>query len=193
MTDSVTPDLSTRHPTVRFADAMDELRREVAARRRTYPDWITRGRITQAEADHQTALFEALIDDVGRYALFVAHNAAFKGKPIQPPTHSFTWHQRRSAIARELDQRARLYPQWVEKGRMQQSDATRRTDCLAAIADLFDDGFDWHAHNGLRGTYLNVNPTTPAEEQAQADWWAHYTTVMQARGHMAPAQEQLAL
>lgn len=182
----MTPDLSTRHPAVRFADALDELRRELAARRRTYPDWITRGRMTQAEADHQLALFEAIAADIERYARFVSM------RELAPPSHAFTWRQRREALRREADLRARIFPEWIAKGRLEQPEATRRTAILAAIVDLFDDGFDWHARNGLR-ILLDATPATAPEAEAQAEWWDHYTTVMQARGLMAPAQEALAL
>lgn len=182
----MTPDLSTRHPGVRFADALDELRRELAARRRTYPDWITRGRMTQAEADHQLALFEAIAADVERYARFVST------RQLAPPAHKFSWHLRREALRREADLRARIFPEWIAKGRLDQAEADRRTAALAAVADLFDDGFDWHASNGLR-VLLDVTPTNAAQAEAQGQWWAHYTTVMQARGLMAPAQEALAL
>lgn len=181
------PDLSTRYPTVRFADALDELRREAAARRRTYPDWIARGRMTQAEADYQLAILDAIAADVTRRARW-----AGTGTRLPPAEHSFTWHQRREAIAREMDQRTRLYPDWIAKGRLDQAEAARRIECLRAVADLFDDGHDWHARNGLR-IFLGHDPATAAEAEAQAEFWQHYTTVMQARGLMPPAQEALAL
>lgn len=187
MTDPVTPDLSTRHPTVSFADALDELRREIAARRRTYPDWITRGRMTQAEADHQLALFEAIAADVERYARFVST------RQLAPPAHKFSWHQRREALRREADLRARIFPEWIAKGRLEQGEADRRTSILAAITDLFDDGFDWQPRNGHARIGFGTDPVTPAEREALAEWHDHYTTVMQARGLMAPAQEALAL
>lgn len=186
MTDSVTPDLSTRHPGVRFADALAELRREVEARRRTYPDWITRGRMTQPEADHQLALFQAIAADVERYARFVST------RDLAPPSHAFTWHQRREALRRETDLRARIFPEWIAKGRLDQAEADRRSTILAAIVDLFDDGFDWHARNGLR-IIFDATPATAPEAEAQGEWWDHYSTVMQARGLMPPAQEALAL
>lgn len=39
-----------------------ELRREVAMRRRVFPDWVATGRLKQAEADLRIALMEAAIE-----------------------------------------------------------------------------------------------------------------------------------
>lgn len=183
----MTPDLSTRHPAVRFADVLDELRRERDARRRTYPGMVQLGRMQQAEADHQLAIVDALIDDVTRYARW-----AGTGQPLPAATHKFNWHQRRAAIARELDYRARIYPRWIETGRIDAADAARNTERLTALAEIFDDGFDWHARNGLR-IFHGYDPQTEAEHEAQQQWFTHFTTVMQARGLMPPAQEALAL
>lgn len=180
----MTPDLSTRHPEIRFADALAELRREIEARRRTYPDWIARGRMNQAEADYQLALFEAIAADVERYARFVAT------RQLAERTHEYTWYQRREALRREADYRGRIYPRWIDEGRLEQAEADRRTAALDAIADLYDDGFDWHARNGRR-IFLGHEATTPAEREAQAEWHTHYTTVMQARGDMAADQQEL--
>ncbi len=180
----MTPDLSTRYPEVRIADALEELRRERAARARTYPNQIQLGRMTQPEADHQLALIDAIADDVTRYGRFIATRRQEKAG------HNFTWHQRRAAIARELDQRARLYPDWIVKGKLDQAEADRAVARLSAVADLFDDGWDWHARNGLR-ILLGATPTNAAEAQAQDEWRTHYRTVMQSRGYMADDQKEL--
>lgn len=180
------PDLSTRYPEVRVPDALDELRRERAARRRTYPQQVQLGKMTQPEADHQIALVEALIDDVTRWARFLT------SRQIAPQSHQLTWHQRRAAIARELEYRARVYPQWIALGKLEPAEAEKATRRLSAIADLFDDGFDWHARNGLR-ILFNATPATSAETEAQTEWHTHYRTVMQARGFMPLDQKELAL
>lgn len=188
----MTPDLSTRHPQVRFADALAELRREVEARRRIYPDWITRGRITQAEADHQIALFEAIGADVERYARFV-QTRTLPTRILAARAHPFTWHQRREALRREQALRATAYPDWIAKRRLEQAEATRRNHILAAVTDLFDDGFDWHPRNGARAILFAHEPATAAEAEGQAEWHDHYRTVMQARGLMPADQKELAL
>lgn len=46
------------------ADALRELRRELAMRTRVYPDWIQKGRITRADATHRLAAIECAIDIV---------------------------------------------------------------------------------------------------------------------------------
>lgn len=180
----MTPDLSTRYPEVRIADALEELRRERAARERTYPNQIQLGRMTKAEADHQLALIEAIAEDVTRYGRFIAT------RRMEKPTHEFTWHIRRAAIARELEQRRRLYPEWIAKGKLEQAEADKATNRLSAVADLYDDGWDWHARNGLR-ILFNATPANQAEAEAQAEWWTHYRTTMQARGYMADDQKEL--
>lgn len=191
MTDSVTPlpvpQVSTRFPDVTLADVLDELRREQTARRRTYPQQVERCRMTQAEADHQLALVAGLIEDVNRY-----HTRCILQQALPPATHGFTWAQRRATITRELAQRARLYPQWIASGKLDQADADRATMRLTALADIYDDGFDWHATNGLR-VLFGTDAKTEAEREAQNQWHHHYTTTMQARGYLPPAQEQLAL
>lgn len=186
MTNSVTPELSTRYPEVRVPDALDELRRESAARHRTYPQSVQLGRMTQAEADYQIALVDALIEDMTRWGRFLTTRAP------QPAQHTFTWHQRRAAITRELAYRARVYPDWIARGKLEQADADKATGRLSAIADFMDDGWDWHARNGLR-ILFDVQPATAAEAEAQAEWSDHYTTVMQARGYLPANQKELAL
>lgn len=180
----MTPDLSTRYPEVRIADALEELRRERAARVRTYPGQIQLGRMTQPEADHQLALIDAIAEDVTRYGRFIAT------RRMEKATHEFSWRMRRAAIARELDQRARLYPEWIAKGKLEQAEADKATRRLCAIADLFDDGWDWHARNGLR-VLAHQTPATAAEAEAQDEWHTHFRTVMQARGYMPADQKEL--
>ncbi|HQS70029.1 MAG: hypothetical protein B7Y36_08405 [Novosphingobium sp. 28-62-57] len=171
-----------------------------AARHRLYPSSVQLGKMTQEEADYQIALIDAMIDDVTRWGRYLAsprvHRTAYGNfrdpAALTPKTHSFTWHQRRAAITHELEYRARVYPDWIARGKLEQAEADRATRRLSAVADLYDDGFDWHARNGLR-ILFNVTPTTAAETEAQTDWWHHYRTVMQARGFMASDQKELAL
>jgi hypothetical protein len=43
-------------------DIIAELRREVAVRRRVFPDWVHTGRLKQADADRHIELMEAAIE-----------------------------------------------------------------------------------------------------------------------------------
>ena len=44
--------------------------REVKMRRRVYPRWVAQGRMTQAEADHQIRVMEAIAADYAEPNLF---------------------------------------------------------------------------------------------------------------------------
>lgn len=37
--------------------------REVKMRRRVYPAWVEKGRLSQKEADHQVACMQSIVDD----------------------------------------------------------------------------------------------------------------------------------
>lgn len=57
---------------------------------------------------------------------------------------TFTDAQKRACVDREVKMRRRVYPRWVESGRMAQADADREIAVMEAIArdyaprDLFD-------------------------------------------------------
>lgn len=50
---------------------------------------------------------------------------------------------RRNGLIRELELRARHYPQWIRKGRLTQADATSQTQRLQAMLALYDEGLDF--------------------------------------------------
>lgn len=58
------------------ADKAKEAKREVAMRRRVYPNWISSGRLTQAAADRQIATMEAIAADYAK----AAEDDAAKGR-----------------------------------------------------------------------------------------------------------------
>lgn len=45
-----------------WAERRDAIQREIDRRRRLYPDWIAKGRITQADADRRLSLITAALD-----------------------------------------------------------------------------------------------------------------------------------
>jgi hypothetical protein len=50
------------------AEKAKEARREVAMRRRVYPGWVGGGKLSQAAADRQIAIMQAIADDYERMA-----------------------------------------------------------------------------------------------------------------------------
>lgn len=51
------------------------LQRELALRRRVYPGWVERGRITRAQADREIAVMEAILADYPNHDLFEGREA----------------------------------------------------------------------------------------------------------------------
>ncbi len=47
-----------------LADQQREIERELALRRRVYPEWVLRGRMTQAESNRRTASLEAALETI---------------------------------------------------------------------------------------------------------------------------------
>lgn len=47
-----------------WADRVAVLAREIAYRRRVYPNWVAAGRLKQAEADYQLHVLEAIFADL---------------------------------------------------------------------------------------------------------------------------------
>lgn len=131
-----------RHP-VTYADAANEVERELTFRRRTYPDRINSGRMKQSDADYQLAIFAAIGADILR----MAHS----GPSATPDaSHAFSWTERRKALERELDYRDRFYPQWIGGGRLTQARADQQRFALQAILCRYDAGFDWTPENPAR-------------------------------------------
>ena len=144
-----------------------ELLRESQSRARTYPDMVATGRMMQAEADYQRAIIAAMITDMDRIAAC---------PPYSPPAHRFTWAERRAALRRELDYRARLYPKWISSGRITQTYATTQTAALAAALKLYDEGWDWEPANGICPRWGTVI-ATPEQEASRTEWRAHAATL----------------
>jgi hypothetical protein len=44
-----------------IAEMIREVEREISLRRRVYPRWVAQGRLTQAAADKQIAIMEAVV------------------------------------------------------------------------------------------------------------------------------------
>lgn len=135
----------TFFPGVTYAHLATELARELAYRRKTYTDRVNGGRMTQAEADYQLAIFTAIGADIDR----MQHIGP---APLPPPTHGYGWAERRKALQRELDLRDRYYPQWINSGRITREAATRQRTAMAAILWRYDAGFDWQPQSEARRT-----------------------------------------
>lgn len=176
-----------RFPGITFAAIRSELRREAGQRRAVYPDWCSKGNLTQAEADWQIAVIEAMGTDAARFE----HAATTRTNPLQfAAGHAFTWEDRRKALLRELDYRARLYPEWIRKGRLTTADAARQCACLQAMLTLYEDGLDWTATNGTPPAYGDAEPTD--DQRATRHEWATVAAGILARLH-PPQQQDLAV
>lgn len=152
--------VNQRFPGLDWADCRAEVDRELAARRRTYPDRVAGGRMTAADSDYQLAVFAAIATDVDR----MAH----QGPDRPEAAHRYSWNERRQALQREIDQRDRLYPEWIAGGRLQQDRADRQRLALRAILFRYDEGFDWRPTNGVAATHLSAG-TAPTPEQAATE------------------------
>lgn len=185
---------STRFPQVSATDVLAEIEREAASRLRAYPALIDKLRLTAEAAALDQRLCEAWAADMRRWRDWSA-TVPLRAMPAQAHMLGFTWADRRAGIARELDRRARLYPKWISAAQLNVDEARRRTDRLSALADLYDEGWDWHDTFGQRppfGRGMSREPSSPAEAECRQQWHAHVTHVLAARagGHQ---QEQLAL
>lgn len=177
---------------VSWTDLQQEIRREIMRRRDTFPRMITKGQMEPQEAKYETEIFQAILEDVGRFQQAMA--PADEGKPCTNPLklprqHSFTWHQRRAAITRELEYRTRLYPSWVSKGQISQADADRNLRHLTCIRAIYELGYDFVPSNGARPNFASLTPTH-AEEDAREQWQIIETDIAARDGR---AQEALAL
>ncbi len=181
-------------PGVTLAAIAAELARELDARLRLYPRRVESGRMTEDERDRELAMCRAWAGDVAlivRMRESAAENwrRFLVGLPEQPlprPAHTFTWHQRRHALDRELGLRHRFYPEWIGNGRLAKADADRRIACLEALAAIYDDGFDWRASNGLPPSFKAWN-AAPDVKQANREWDQHIAAVLERR---APAKQE---
>ena len=126
----------TLFPGVTYAGMTAEAERELASRRRLYPDRVATGRMKREEAQFQTDIMAAIAADTVRMGIFGSTDP-------MPCLHRFSWTDRRRAIERELDMRDRFYPVWVASLRMTQANADRQMAAMKAILWRYDSGFDW--------------------------------------------------
>jgi hypothetical protein len=177
---------------VSWIDLQQEIRREIQRRRETFPRLVQKGQLSKQEAEYETEIFKALLEDLGRFEQ--AAKPVDEGKPCLNPLklhklHSFTWHQRRAAITRELDYRAKVYPNWISKGQITQADATRNVQRLTCLRAIYELGTDWIPSNGARPHFASANPTRE-ELEAREQWQIIENDIAARDGR---AQEALAL
>jgi hypothetical protein len=173
-------------PNITWAALRAELEREANARRSLYPSLVEKGRMTREAAAKGQGVIAAMIVDVTTRLC-----PPWPRRGRDPPGHACTWHERRDALVAELALRERLYPDWIAKGRLEAHTAKHRNCCLEALLWIYEDGFDWQASNGARPAFAKWENRTAAEDQALAEWAAHWQLV-EARRH-PPQQEQMLL
>ena len=187
---------SVRHPHITWPALAAELEREAAARSRAYPAMIEQGRMTEDDAQQGRHMVAAWAEDLARLMAYLALPAPRPhAMPHQPRTRGFTWAERRAALDREFAQRARLYPRWIASARLDPAEAQRRIDCLTVLAELYDDGLDWHDSFGTRPIFTLVTATRiddPAQAEAIDQWLSHVHHTLTARSG-ADHQQELAL
>ena len=152
------------HHAPSFAHVRAELARELDQRRRFYPDRVAKGRLSQAQADHQLAVIAAIAQDLEAVIAIrvpflpgTGRGTSAAGGGAQAASPTFTWSEKRNALNRELDYRRRFYPDWISKGRLAQGAAQHQLACLAAMLALYDDGLCWQP----------TPPDCPAEQRRQ--------------------------
>lgn len=186
-----------RFPGVTFAIAAAELAREGDARRRVDADRIAKGRMSPADAEERLAILAAIAADIERIRAFWPRLPHEGEGP--PPAHGYTWRERDREILRELDQRRRLYPDWIAAGRLDQADASRRLRILEAIHALYEMGLDWPADPEIRWalTHGIMQRRDPAWLDLSAatcpDFHRHHLARAAELGIIPAQQEELAL
>ncbi|WP_146037201.1 hypothetical protein [Novosphingobium guangzhouense] len=178
-------------PDVSWPDLRSEISRELEHRKATLPKMVGEG-LSQAEADRQITMFAAILEDVVRFRQSRAPIA--EGKPAINPlkverSHRFSWHERRRAIALELDYRRRTYPRMVENARLTADAARRRIHCLECMRALYELGYDWRPESGA---WPHWSTTTPAQQEhaAREEWMAIESEIAARSG---VAQQEMAL
>lgn len=163
------------YPAITGAHVLAECGRELEQRRNFYPNRIAQGRMSQDAADHQLALAAAWREDAQRLVDF-----DYTPLALAPARHAISWAARREGLRRELALRARVFPARIAEGRMTQDQADHRTQCLAALAARYDDGFDWIASNGHRTHFGIIDPSDEILA-ARREWQDHRAAVEAAR------------
>lgn len=143
-----------------------ELEREAGSRRKVFPDRVAKGRMTEQDAAYQEAIWLEILANV-RTCL---------GGDWRDPLATFRWREKVDALNRELDYRARLYPEWVNKGRLDQATADRRVNLVEAVRDFYwRHMFAWEAPAGPAADYQAFIRSDPSPIETGKDEWAAWT------------------
>jgi hypothetical protein len=183
---------STRFPQISADNVSAEIEREAASRLKAYPRLVQTMRMTPEASAIEQRLCEAWAADLRRWRSWAV--PPLRLMPAQVHTLGFTWAERRAGIEHELDRRARLYPKWIAAGDLDAAEARQRTDRLTVLADIYDEGWDWHDTFGRRPLRqgMSRDPVDQADAECRQQWRAHVDHVLNARAGIQP-QEQLAL
>lgn len=116
--------LAVRAPRDVAADELRlELEQEAGRRRKVYPALIARGALKEEDADHQQAVWAAMIADLRRD----------EGLPTD--RYVLTWEARIRELRRELALRRNAYPKWIDSptNPLTAADAQRHLERLDAV------------------------------------------------------------
>lgn len=184
-------------PDVTWADVRTELLRELTSRRSAYPRMVSKGQMMQQDADRQIDIFQAILEDHRRFR--DARAPIEQGKPGLNPLqverasgsslHAYTWHERRTAITRELDRRQEHYPRWIQKGQLTQDAADLQICRLECMRALYELGWDWRPESGAWPHWSSIDPTEQ-EYPAREEWMAIEAEIAARSG---VAQQEMAL
>jgi hypothetical protein len=147
-----------RYPDVSWQDLRAEIETEIEQRRSTYQRRVEKGMMLRDVADRELAIAEALRDDVDRFRTGAGECR-----------HAFTWRDRHAALTRELELRARYYPEWISKGRITQAVADRRRRILECLRAIYEFGQDWTPSNGAPAP-LYRDDGDQARAEARIEW-----------------------
>ena len=183
--------LHHRFPAITWRALAAEIDREISARLGTYPARVESGRMTQAEMDWQLQLARAWREDVDR--MEAARRPLSEGRPavalanIPAAHHDIAWRPRRAALLREIEQRQRFYPEWIDKGRMTDAQAKARLEAAECLLALYEQGLDWRPANGTPPAWQELHPTP--EQQATRD--EIYALAAEVGARAIPPQQEM--
>lgn len=107
---------------VGLADQIVELRRECAMRERVYGDWVVAGRMTAQESVTRIRRMTAALSSL----VTLADGGTPRG------SSNGTIAEQIAEVKREMALRQRVYPRWVEQGRMPSAQADAQLAAMAA-------------------------------------------------------------
>jgi hypothetical protein len=121
------------HPRdVPIAIMIDEIARELAGRRKVYPQWIEIERITKLESAHEIGTVTAILADLRMSQSCWRRN----GTPFAPDT-SATSEAKVKVLRREISIRRASYPRWIDKGGLNVAVAHAQMERIEAIHWLY--------------------------------------------------------